>query len=82
MLNDADGKGTPLVHNEDQSSARRQQSNHGKNNANDLEDSTDDEFENNERQQLNRSKFTIRPDSSIKTAWDCLGFLFIVIQSI
>jgi hypothetical protein len=29
-----------------------------------------------------RSKFTIFPESSIKTAWDCFGFIFIVYQSI
>lgn len=29
-----------------------------------------------------RSKLTIFPESSIKTAWDCVGFIFIVIQSI
>ncbi len=29
-----------------------------------------------------RSKYTIFPESSKKTAWDCVGFIFIVIQSI
>lgn len=29
-----------------------------------------------------KSAFTIFPESSYKTAWDCLGFVFIVYQSI
>ena len=29
-----------------------------------------------------RSKYTIMPESSAKTGWDCLGFIFIVWQSI
>jgi len=29
-----------------------------------------------------RSKFTVFPESSAKTAWDCIGFIFIVCQSI
>lgn len=36
----------------------------------------------NERKHMVRSPFTIFPESSIKTAWDCMGFIFIVIQSI
>ena len=35
-----------------------------------------------ERQHVLRSKFTLFPESSIKTAWDCFGFIFIVCQSI
>ena len=33
-------------------------------------------------QHVRRSKLTIFPDSSFKTAWDCMGFIFIVYQSI
>ena len=29
-----------------------------------------------------RSRFTIMPESSMKTGWDCFGFIFIVCQSI
>ncbi len=36
----------------------------------------------NERKHMIKSKFTIFPESSIKTAWDCIGFVFIVSQSI
>ena len=36
----------------------------------------------NERKHMVRSRFTIFPESSKKTAWDCIGFVFIVIQSI
>jgi len=31
---------------------------------------------------MRRSKYTIFPDSSTKTSWDCIGFIFIVCQSI
>ena len=33
-------------------------------------------------QHVRRSKYTIFPDSSTKTSWDCIGFIFIVCQSI
>jgi len=33
----------------------------------------------NERKHMVRSRFTIFPESSKKTAWDCIGFVFIVI---
>lgn len=36
----------------------------------------------NERNHMLKSPFTIFPESSAKTAWDCVGFIFIVIQSI
>jgi hypothetical protein len=29
-----------------------------------------------------KSPFTVFPESSAKTAWDCVGFIFIIIQSI
>jgi len=32
----------------------------------------------NERKHMNRSKCTVSPDSSAKTAWDIVGFFFIV----
>ena len=32
----------------------------------------------NEREHMIRSKFTIFPESSVKTTWDCIGFIFIV----
>ena len=35
-----------------------------------------------DKQHTRRSKCTLFPESSIKTAWDCLGFIFIVYQSI
>jgi len=47
-----------------------------------MDESTDDEFESNERKHMVRSKYTIFPESSIKTAWDVVGFIFIVFQSI
>ena len=43
-----------------------------------MDESTDDEFENNERKHMVRSKYTIFPESSVKTAWDVVGFIFIV----
>lgn len=32
----------------------------------------------NERKHMIRSAFTLFPESSVKTAWDCVGFIFIV----
>lgn len=36
----------------------------------------------NERKHMLGSPYTVFPESSGKTAWDCAGFIFIVIQSI
>lgn len=36
----------------------------------------------NERKHMIRSKFTIFPENPFKTGWDCVGFIFIVCQSI
>jgi hypothetical protein len=49
---------------------------------NDDEDSDEDEYTNNERKNMQRSILTIFPESSFKTGWDLVGFVFIVIQSI
>lgn len=36
----------------------------------------------NERKHMIKSKYTIFPESSLKTGWDIMGFVFIVCQSI
>jgi hypothetical protein len=33
----------------------------------------------NERKHMLKSAFTVFPESSVKTAWDVVGFLFIII---